>query len=395
MELLAPAGNLKRLKVALDYGADAVYVGGSLFGLRAKAPNFTLDELKEGVQYAHERGKKVFLTLNIMPHDEDLELLEEYLESLKPVGIDAYIVSDPGTFQVIRKVDPEHEVHLSTQANCINSESARFWFDQGIQRVILGRELSLEEITKIVKNNPGKDFEVFVHGAMCMAYSGRCLISNYLTGRDANRGDCVQACRWNYHLVEETRPGEYIPIVEEEEGTAILQAHDLNTLKILPEVIKTGVMSLKIEGRNKTEFYVASVVRVYREALRRLEAGNFVTEDLEEELNKLSHRTYSTGFFEGPAKSGGASGYINDYDFLATVLDVQDHMVLVEQRGKFSVGDEIEIFGPDYRSVRFTLQKLYDQVKNERESAPHAMEKLWIEAPLGVQVGDMIRKKSS
>ena len=399
IELLAPAGDLQKLKVAIDYGADACYIGGELFGLRTASASFTIDNIKEALEYAHSRGKKVYLVLNIIPHNEDIEQLKQYLEEIKGLPIDGFIVSDPGTLKLIRESLGYVEIHLSTQANTTSAASAAFWADQGVKRIILARELNLEEISHIVKTVPELDFEVFVHGAMCMSYSGRCLISSFLTGRDANRGDCAQSCRWRYHLVEEKRPGEYFPIEETEQGTAIMSSKDLAALPILDQVIQTGVKSLKLEGRNKSIFYVASIVRIYREAIDRIERGEYHYEDLYDEMLKVSHRDYSTGFFMGhpdQAQNYGDKGYIRDYQFVGRVLDYDDTTgrALIEQRNHFKLGDEMEAFGPDYRLVRFQVNDIMSTQGQAQESAPHPMQQLWLTMPK-VESGDLIRRPSS
>lgn len=398
IELLAPAGDLEKLKIAIDYGADACYVGGEIFGLRAAAANFTIEDLQEGTDYAHARGKRVYLVLNIIPHEQDLEALRSYLQDIRDIPFDAFILSDPGTLMVVKEVLGEVEIHLSTQANTTNAASAAFWHSQGVQRIILARELSLEEIRTIVQKNPRMDFEVFVHGAMCMSYSGRCLISNFMTGRDANRGDCAQSCRWNYVLMEEKRPGEYFPVEESASGTTFFNSRDLNALPILPEILDTGVRSIKIEGRNKTIYYVASIVRVYREAIRRIESGNYVWEDLYEEIRKVSHRDFSLGFFKGnPGEHGqlyGNTSYIRTYDFCGVVLDYDEELAMatIEQRNHFRVGDTLEVFGPDYFSVHVPVRRILNELGEEQPNAPHAQQIVRIPMP-PVHKGDLIRVK--
>ena len=268
VELLAPAGDLERLKIAFEYGADAVYLGGENFGMRTAAKNFTIEEIKEGADFAHERGKRIFVTVNIIPHDSDFEGFEDYIKDLSAAGVDALIASDPGVIQIIRDILPDMELHISTQANTTNYRSANFWYNLGAKRVVVARELSFEEVKSIRDHAPeGTDIEAFVHGAMCISYSGRCLISNYMTGRDANRGSCAQSCRWKYNLVEEKRPGEYFPIYEDERGTFFFNSKDLCMVEFIPQIVESGITSLKIEGRMKTAYYVATVVRAYRMAL--------------------------------------------------------------------------------------------------------------------------------
>ena len=299
-ELLAPAGNMEKLKVAFAYGADAVYIGGKRFGLRAFADNFTPEEIKEGIDFAHRIGKKVYVTMNIFARNEDFNGMEEYIRYLKRVGADAVILSDPGIIELVKKTEPDLEIHLSTQASTTNYHSALFWHKIGVKRIILARELSINEIRQIRDNTPESlELEAFVHGAMCMSYSGRCTISNYLTGRDANRGECTQPCRWRYYVVEEKSPGQFMPIEEDDRGTYLFNSRDLCMLEHIPELVKTGLSSLKIEGRMKSVYYIASVVSSYRKELDkylnnpseyRLDPKNM------EELRKVSHRPYTTGF---------------------------------------------------------------------------------------------------
>lgn len=398
IELLAPAGDLEKLKVAIDYGADAVYFAGEIFGMRKAAKNFSVDQISEGVEYAHSRGKKVYMTLNIIPHNEDIDELQSYLETIKDLDIDAFIMADPGAMLMVKEMLGDVEIHLSTQANNTNALSAKFWQSQGVSRIVLARELSLEEIKDITAKNPEMEFEVFIHGAMCISYSGRCLISQYMTGRDANQGDCAQSCRWRYHLVEQSRPGEYYPIEESEKGVTFFNSKDLCGLPLLDQIIETGVTSLKIEGRNKSPFYVASVVRTYREALRRIEAGDFHYEDLQEELLKVSHRDYTQGFFEGKTTEEDQiyedTSYVRQYTFIGQVLGYNEEKkeVHVQQRNHFAVGDEIEIFGPDYSQVTFTVKSIRNTKGEYQQTAPHPLQELWIPCDQKVSAGDMIRK---
>ena len=301
IELLAPAGDLEKLKMAIMYGADAVYLGGEAFGLRTASKNFTMEEIKEGVEFAHSRNKKIYVTMNIIPHNEDLQGLEDYVLELYNNNIDGVIVSDPGIFSIIRKTTPELPIHLSTQASVTNYETIMFWYELGIRRIVLARELSLKEIEEIIERVPKDlEIEVFIHGAMCISYSGRCLLSNYMTGRDANMGDCAQACRWKYRLVEEKRPGEYFPVFEDEKGTFIMNSKDLCMLEHIDKLINAGIKSFKIEGRVKSSYYVATVIRSYRMAIdeyyRDPENYKF-NESLLDEIKKVSHRDFTTGFY--------------------------------------------------------------------------------------------------
>lgn len=402
LELLAPAGDLEKLKMAINYGADAVYLGGERFGLRKASKNFSIDELKEGIQYAHERNRKVYVTMNIIPHNEDLKGLEEYVKELYDIGIDAAIVSDPGVMTIIRKTVPDLPIHLSTQASVTNYETVMFWYNQGIRRIVLARELSLEEIKEITDKAP-KDLEIetFVHGAMCISYSGRCLLSNYMAGRDANRGDCAQACRWKYYLMEEKRPGEYFPIFEDEKGTYIFNSKDLCMIEYIPEMVKAGIRSFKIEGRVKSSYYVATVLRSYRmaidEYLKDPENYRFKPEWLDE-IKKASHRDFTTGFyFRKPTKDDQvytSSTYIRGYDFVGLVLDYNPNtkFATVEQRNRMYLGDEVEVFGPGKDFFTQKINIMLDEEGNEIDVAPHPQQIVRIKMERDVEPWDIIRK---
>mgnify|MGYP000125131977 CR=1 FL=1 len=367
IELLAPAGDLEKLKMAIIYGADAVYLGGEAFGMRKASKNFTLEDIEEGVRFAHERGKKVYVTLNIVPHDKDMEGVEEYALDLEKIGVDAFIVSDPGMFTVIKRTTPDMEIHISTQASVTNYETIMFWYNLGVRRIVLARELSFEEIGNITRKLPEDlDIEAFVHGAMCMSYSGRCLISNYMTGRDANMGDCAQPCRYKYHVVEEKRPGEYFPIEEHEEGTFLFNSKDLCMIEHLPQVIDSRILSLKIEGRVKSSYYVATVIRSYRMALDAYLAdpGNYKYNPAWlDEIKKVSHRDFTTGFFfKKPGTEDHVythSSYIRGYDFVGMVLDYdrETGIATVEQRNRMFVGDEIEVMEGAMKGLRGVFHK--------------------------------------
>lgn len=400
-ELLAPAGDLERLKMALHYGADAVYVGGEAFGLRSKAKNFGLDDLRAGVEFAHQKGKKVFLTMNIIPHNQDLERLPSYLEDIADIPLDALIVSDPGTLMMIKEWRPDTEIHLSTQANNTNAASARFWHQQGVSRIVLARELSLDEIKEIRRETPEElTLEAFIHGAMCMSYSGRCLLSNYLTGRDANRGNCAQPCRWSYDLVERSRPDETFHIEETDKGSFIFNSKDLCMVRHIPEMIKAGVDSLKIEGRMKSIYYVASVVRVYREVLDRWfeNPDEYVYQPAWfDELTKISHREYTTGFYFGKpdqtAQLYSSSSYIRNYQFVGIVesYDPQTKRARVKQKNHFTVGQQVEIIGPSYRYHKMTIEKMFDDEGASITTAPHAEMMVELPMPFEVFEGDLLR----
>src|SRR6056297_3043722 len=351
VELLAPAGNLEKLKTAILYGADAVYCGGFIYGLREGADNFSYEELKEGTEFIHKRNKKIYVTVNMIPHNEDLEGLDEYLHQLEEIGVDALIISDPGVLKIIRDENIDIELHLSTQANAVNYASVAFWKEMGMKRIILARELSKDEI-KDIREKTDVSLEMFVHGAMCISYSGRCLLSNYFVNRDANRGQCAHSCRWKYYLVEEERPGEYYPIFEDKSGTHIMNSKDLCLIEHIPEVIDTGVDSLKIEGRMKGQHYVANVTSTYRKALdiyyKDPQNYSFGKQWLKD-LKKVSHRGYTTGFFMHPPteedQNYNSSAYKRTYDFMGVVkgFDEENNEVLIEVRHKFFTGDTLEI----------------------------------------------------
>ncbi|MFZ5351115.1 MAG: peptidase U32 family protein [Bacillota bacterium] len=402
-ELLAPAGNMEKLKMALIYGADAVYIGGERFGLRAAAGNFDMEEIKEAVRFTHELGRKIYVTVNIIPHNEDLIELPEYLKQLEEAGVDAIIISDPGVLMIARETVPDMELHLSTQANNTNYKSAHFWHKQGISRIVLARELSFEEIKEITEKAPeGMEFEAFVHGSMCISYSGRCLLSNYMVGRDANKGECAHPCRYKYYVVEERRPGQYMYVDEDERGTYIFNSKDLCMIEYLPEIINAGIRSLKIEGRMKSSYYVATVVRAYRMAIDSYmsspEAYEFKKEWFEE-VNKASHHEFSTGFFRGkPDKSGqiyDTSAYVRDYMFVGIVLDYDDStgIATIEQRNKMVVGDEIEIIGPERELFRQVIEGMWNEEGQEIESAPHPQQILTMKMKYPVAKYDMLRRE--
>ena len=384
VELLAPAGDLEKLKYAIIYGADAVYIGGQVFGLRAAAKNFSFDEMKEGIEFAHARNKRVFLVLNIIPHNEDIHYLEQYIEQIKDLGLDAVILSDPGTFMFVKQYAPDLEVHLSTQANNTNFMSANFWHNQGVKRVILARELSFAEIAEIRSKTPTTlELESFVHGAMCISYSGRCLMSNYMAGRDANRGACAQPCRWEYNLVEKTRPGEYFPVEETEDGTFFFNSKDLCMIQSIPDLIKSGLDSLKIEGRMKTIYYVASVVRAYRKAIDEFykDPENYQYDpEWFEEIQKVSHREFTSGFYnQKPTHEDQlytTSSYVRTYDFIGIVksYDVETGLATIEQRNNFKVGDKIEIIGPEYYYSEQVVEAMFDENDKAISYAPHAQQ---------------------
>ena len=395
MELLAPAGNFEKFLTALHFGADAVYLAGGRFGLRAFAGNFTNEEIEKAVEIAHEKGKKVYITLNIIAHDKDFEGLKDYLKFLESAKVDAVIVADLGMLQFIRVHAPMLNVHVSTQANIINSYSANLMAELGAKRLILARELSLEEIKKIRQSvSPKVEIEVFVHGAMCMAYSGRCLLSNYLTGRDSNHGECVQACRWKY-LVREVNRDDELEVQEDEKGSYIFNSKDLNMLPYLGELKEIGVDSVKIEGRMKSVYYVATVVNAYRRALDMLPKKP--TDELCRELMKASHRKYTTGFYFGDEGKQYTedSMPIQESDFIAVVSsDAKDGVVEVEMRNKFSVGDELDVLSPDKNlfNKKFVVEKITNPAGESLQSAKVVQEKVKIPCSLPLKAGDILRK---
>lgn len=395
MELLAPAGNFEKFLTALHFGADAVYLAGNRFGLRAFAGNFSDEEMQEAVKIAHSFGKKVYITLNIIAKDEDFDGLKEYLEFLQDIKVDAVIVADIGVMEFVRKYAPKIDIHISTQANIINSYTAKFFADLGVKRLILARELSLEQIKNLRKNLPKEvEIEVFVHGAMCMAYSGRCLLSNYLTGRDSNHGECVQACRWKYYVREVSRDDE-LEVQEDEKGSYIFNSKDLNMLSHLQELKDAGVDSIKIEGRMKSSYYVATVVNAYRMALDMLPERP--TEELEKELLKASHRRYTTGFYfdEENRQFQEDSMPVQDSEFVAiAVEDAKNGKVKLEMRNKFSVGDTLEILSPkkDCFNKNVTIKEIIDSTGEKIESAKKVQEIVEINMEYPILKGDILRR---
>ena len=404
-ELLIPASSLEVLKTAVIFGADAVYIGGEAFGLRAKAKNFSPEDMKEGIAFAHAHGVKVYVTANILAHNYDLEGAKKYFAELKEIGPDALIISDPGMFMLAKEICPEIEIHISTQANNTNYQTYLFWWQQGAKRVVSARELSLREIKEIRERIPeDMEIESFIHGAMCISYSGRCLLSNYFTGRDANKGACTHPCRWKYAIVEETRPGEYMPVYENERGTYIFNSKDLCMIEYIPEIIDAGIDSLKIEGRMKTALYVAAVARTYRKAID----DYFISEETyranmgwyQEEISKCTYRQFTTGFYFGKPDENtqiyDSNTYVNEYIYLGIVEDVDERgFAKIEQRNKFSRGDVIEIMKPDGRNVSVTVQHLYDEEGNEVDSAPHPKQVLYLELTESAEKYDLLRVKSN
>lgn len=399
-ELLAPAGDMERLRIALAYGADAVYLGGKNFGLRAFSENFTLAEMREACQYAHDHKRKVYVTVNMFPHNQDMQSLPDYLQFLQEIGCDAMLVADPGVFRAARQIVPDLPVHISTQANTTNWQSALFWQEQGARRIVLARELSLPEIREI-RARISLELECFVHGAMCVSYSGRCLMSAYMTGREANRGECAQPCRWKYALVEEKRPGQYFPVEEDERGTYILNSRDLCLLEHLPALISAGIQSFKIEGRMKSVHYLATVVRVYRGALDSLNSdpSTFkVADEWRRELDQVASRGYTKGFLL-PDKTEDAQEYDTvrllpewEYSGLVRRWDSEKAMALVEQRNHMKCGDELEILRPTGHVFRQKLEWMTDLDGIPLAAAPHPGQQLWIRMNESVGEYSMIRR---
>ena len=403
VELLIPASSLEVLKIAVIYGADAVYIGGEVFGLRAKAKNFSMEDMAEGIQFAHEHGVKVYVTANILAHNGDLEGVREYFTQLKEIKPDALIISDPGIYTIAKEICPEIERHIRTQANNTNYGTYQFWWNQGAKRVVTARELSLNEIAEIRKNIPDEmEIETFVHGAMCISYSGRCLLSNYFTGRDANQGACTHPCRWKYAVVEEKRPGEYLPVYENERGTYIFNSKDLCMIEYIPELIEAGIDSFKIEGRMKTALYVATVARTYRKAIDDyLTSPEKYKENMDwylEQISNCTYRQFTTGFFFGkPSEESQIydnNTYIKEYTYLGIVGERNEEgLYQIEQRNKFSVGEQIEVMKPDGRNIPVTVKRIVDEDGNEMESAPHPKQVLYIDLGQELEMYDILRRQ--
>ena len=402
-EVLAPANSLEVLKTAVEYGADAVYIGGEMYGLRAKAKNFSAEDMKKGIAYAHERGKKVYVTANITAHNRDLEGVRAYFHELKEIRPDALIISDPGVFTIAKEVCPEIDIHISTQSNNVNYMTFRFWKEQGATRVVTARELSLEEIGDIRKNIPD-DFEIetFVHGAMCISYSGRCLLSHYFTGRDANLGACTHPCRWKYYIMEEKRPGEFLPVEENERGTYIFNSKDLCMIEHIPELVNAGIDSFKIEGRMKTALYVAVVSRTYRQAIDDyFEDPQKYIDNIpyyKKEIAKCTYRQFTTGFFFGPTTHDSQiydnNTYVKGYEYLGTIHEsLEDGRGVFEQKNKFSVGDEVEIMKPTGENIVTKVLSMQDKKGENVDSCPHPGQRITLQTECTLQEYDIIRKE--
>ncbi|MBR5789429.1 MAG: U32 family peptidase [Lachnospiraceae bacterium] len=402
-ELLVPAGSLEVLKIAVIYGADAVYIGGEVFGLRAKAKNFSMEDMKEGIEFAHAHNVKVYVTANILAHNYDLDGVREYFNELKSVRPDALIISDPGIFTIAREVLPDMEIHISTQANNTNYGTYNFWYKLGAKRVVTARELSLAEIKEIRANIPDDmEIETFIHGAMCISYSGRCLLSNFMVGRDANRGECTHPCRWKYSLMEEKRPGEYFPVYENERGTYIFNSKDLCMIEHLPDLIEAGIDSFKIEGRMKTALYVATVARTYRKAIDDyMESPDKYRENMPWYLDQISdctYRQFTTGFFYNKpsedAQIYANNTYLKDYTFLGIVGDTDENgLYCIEQKNKFSVGERIEVMKPNGDNIEVTVKRIVNDDGENMESCPHPLQSLHIDLGIKLERYDVLRRK--
>lgn len=404
IELLVPASSLEVLKIAVIFGADAVYIGGEAFGLRAKAKNFSHEDMKEGIAFAHEHGVKVYVTVNILAHNYDLPGVREYLTELKELKPDALIIADPGIYMYAKEICPEIERHISTQANNTNYETYRFWYNLGAKRVVTARELSLAEIKEIREHIPeDMEIETFIHGAMCISYSGRCLLSSYFTGRDANQGACTHPCRWKYAVVEEKRPGEYLPVYENERGTYIFNSKDLCMIEHIPDLLDAGIDSFKIEGRMKTALYVATVARTYRKAIDDyLEDPKLYEEHMpwyRTQIASCTYRQFTTGFFYGRPDENTQiydnNTYVKEYTYLGIVGEVDaEGRCRIEQRNKFSVGEQIEIMKPDGQNVEVTVKRILNEDGEEQESAPHSKQILHVELEGGrAEAYDILRRK--
>ena len=399
VEILSPAGDMERLQSAVYFGADAVYLAGKQFGMRTSSMNFSSDDLAKAVKFAHENNVKVYLCVNTLPRSDEMDKLPEFLKFAEEVGVDAFIVADIGVMSLAKKHAPKVDVHISTQFGVVNYVTAMEMYNMGATRVVLARELSLNDIMEIrAKTNKSLELEAFVHGSMCVSFSGRCLISSYLTGRDANRGDCAQPCRWKYHLTEENRPGQFFPIEEDDSGTYLFNSRDLCMIEHIPEVIESGINSLKIEGRAKSAYYVSVVTNAYKSAVKKYldDKQNYKLDGwIKDELNKVSHREYSTGFFFGkePGQVHSNGGYVREYDVVAVCDDYKDGVIKVSQRNKFERGDVLDVLERGSEPFEITVNLMYDEWGNEIGSAPHAMQKLFIPTDKKIKPGSIFRKR--
>lgn len=394
-ELLSPAGDFERMKAAIQYGADAVYLAGTEFGMRTAPNNFTNDQLMQAVKYAHDRNVKVYLTCNTLVHNDELVRLPAFLELAANCGIDAFIIADIGVMRLAQKYAPNVDIHVSTQAGIVNYQTAETFYELGAKRAVLARELSMNEIAEIRAKIPKElELEAFVHGAMCMSFSGRCLISSYLTGRDANRGDCAQPCRWKYHLMEETRPGEYFPIFENDEGSHIMNSQDMCMIEHIPDLVNAGIYSFKIEGRAKSVYYTAVATNAYRCAIdHHMNSDSPLPQWIKEETNKVSHRAYCTGFYYGkPGQEYKNGGYVRDYEVVAFVEGYKDGRLYLSQRNRFFEGDRCELMIAGQQPVEFDVCDMMDEKGEHIQSAPRAMMKLSVKCDCDAAAGSIVRK---
>ena len=398
-EVLSPAGDLECLMSAVNFGADAVYLAGEQFGMRTASKNFNDENLAKGIEYAHSRGVKVYITCNTLPRNSELEELPKFLRTAQELGADAFIIADLGVMEFAKKYAPKVDIHISTQAGIVNYASANAFYNMGAKRVVLAREVTVKEIAELRKNIPDDlEIEVFVHGAMCVSFSGRCLISSYMTGRDANRGDCAQPCRWKYHLYEENRKGQYFPVEETDKGTFLYNSRDLCMIEHIPELLEAGVTSLKIEGRAKSAYYTSVITNAYSNAVKDyIEMGSsFVLADwIKDEVNKVSHREYNTGFFFGhePGQVTGNGGYIREYDVVAMCEESGEEYNIITQRNKFFTGDTLDILPPGGRSFEVKAIEIKNEYGEVVESTPHAMERLYLKTDRVIPKGSYLRKK--
>ena len=401
MEVLSPAGDMECLVKAVDFGADAVFLAGKEFGMRTAPKNFDSQLLVKAVEYAHSKGAKVYVTCNTLPRNNELSRLPKFLCECDQCGVDAFIIADLGVLELAKKYAPKVQIHISTQAGIVNYASANAFYNMGASRVVLAREMSLEEIADIRAHTPSElELEVFVHGAMCVSFSGRCLISAYMTGRDANRGDCAQPCRWKYHLYEENREGQFFPVEENDDGTYLYNSKDMCMIDYIPQLYSAGVSSLKIEGRAKSAYYTAVVTNAYRHAVNAFYGGGCksdytVDERIRAELDKISHRQYSQGFYLGtqPGQNTSDGGYIRHYDFVATCESSEGNNAVIIQRNRFFAGDTLDVLPPDGIPFNITVNELFDEDGNSVESAPHPLQRLKAVTSGNIPSGSMLRKK--
>ena len=401
-EVLSPAGDLECLKSAVNFGADAVYLAGTQFGMRTASKNFSKEDMAKGIEYAHSKGVRVHVTCNVLPRSYELDSLPEFMQTVQDLGADAFIIADLGVLDIAKKYAPKVEIHASTQTGIVNYATANVLYNMGVKRVVLARELSIPEIAEIRKNTPEDlEIETFVHGSMCVSFSGRCLISSYMTGRDANRGDCAQPCRWKYHLYEENREGQFFPIEQDDSGTYLYNSRDLCMIEHIPELLEAGVTSLKIEGRAKSAYYTSVVTNAYAGAVREYEKSPekyILPQWAKDEVYKVSHREYSTGFFMGgePGQATQSGGYIREYDVVAVCEKSSENGVCeITQRNKFFVGDTLDILAPNAPSFETKALEIVNESGEVVESTPHAMEKLFLKTDSDIPKGAFLRKKRS